>query len=110
MPSIDVDKLLKAMLGAARASLGKSWPDVRDYATTEFKKIGESIRFIGEQVAAGKMDEEEAELQLSIQQHASRSALLAAEGLGLLAAEEAINAALGAIKDVVNNALKFTLL
>ena len=110
MPEIDTEALLKSMLAAAKGVLAKKWPKVKDYATSEFKKIGESIRFIAQQVAAGKMGKEEAQLQLSIQQHASRAALLAVEGLGLVAAEQAINAALAAVKTTVNAALPFKLL
>ena len=77
---------------------------------SEFKKIGESILFIETQRALGKMTDRQAQLHLELQKQASRNVLLAAEGLGLVATEAAINAALGVIRDAVNGALKFPLL
>lgn len=45
-----------------------------------------------------------------MQKSASRSVLLTVKGLSLLAAEEAINAALAVVRTVVNTAVKFTLI
>jgi len=57
-----------------------------------------------------EIDDEEARLQFKIQKNASRTVLLTIEGLGVLAAEEAINAAMKVVKDTVNSALGFTLI
>ena len=53
---------------------------------------------------------QQAELHLQIQKNAMRSVLLTVEGLGLLAAEQAINQALALVKDQVNAAVGFALL
>jgi hypothetical protein len=45
-----------------------------------------------------------------MQTHASRNVLLTLKGLALIAAEAAINAALGVVKTAVNTALKFSLI
>ena len=45
-----------------------------------------------------------------MQKNASRSVLLTVEGLGILAVEEAINAALDVIKGAANKAIGFALL
>ena len=58
----------------------------------------------------GQIDEEEAELQFNIQKNASRTVLLTIEGLGILAVEQAINAALDVVSDTVNTALGFNLI
>ena len=47
---------------------------------------------------------------MEIQKNASRTVLLTIEGLGLLAVEAAINAALNVVKDAVNTGIGFTLL
>jgi len=47
---------------------------------------------------------------LSIEKHATETALLTVEGLGIVAAESAINAALGAVTTLVNTAVGFALL
>ena len=110
MAKINVDDLLKKMLAAAAEPFKKQWPSAKDYAESEIKKIAESIVFIESQRALGKMTPERARLHLDIQKNASRTVLLALEGLGILTVEAAINAALAVIKDTVNSALKFALL
>ena len=110
MDQIDVSKLVAKMLAAAKGVLAEKWPDARDYAETEFKKIGEAILFIEKQRALGAMSDEKAKLHLDIQKNASRTVLLTLEGLGILAVEAAINAAMAVIRDTVNTALGFALL
>ena len=110
MPSINVSQLLTDMLNAAKGPILAQWPNARDYAETEFKKIGETILFIEKQRLMGKMSKEQAPIHLEMQKNASMAVLLAIEGLGLLAVEAAINAALQVIKDTVNTALNFPLI
>lgn len=110
MSKIDIGSLIKDMVTAAKGVIKKEWPDLKAYAECEFKKIGESILFIESQHALGKMTEEQAKLQMDIQKNASRTVLLAIEGVGLLRAEAIINAALKKIKDAVNNAVGFVLI
>ncbi len=110
MPAINTDALLKNMLAAASAAFRAKWPGVKDYVESELKKIAADIEFIGKQTLAGKMTEKQAKLHLQLQINASKTVLLAAKGMTLLAVESAINAALGAIKDTVNTALGFVLL
>ncbi len=57
---------------------------------------------------SGQITEEQARLHLDIQKNASRTVLLTVEGLGLLAAEQAINARV--VRDSVNTALDFVLI
>lgn len=110
MPKIDVEELLQNMLAAASGVLKKQWPKAKEYAESEFKKIGESIVFIEKQRALGKMTAEQARLHLELQKNASRAVLLTLEGLGILAVEASINAALAVIRETVNKALGFALL
>jgi hypothetical protein len=110
MPSIDPALVGKEMLAAAHGVLKKRWPRVRDYASQELKKLAQDIAFIEEQVALGKMTEQQAKLHFGIQRNAARTVLLTIEGIGLLAAEEAINAALKVVSKSVNTALGFVLL
>lgn len=110
MSKINVSVLVKQMLTAAQGVLAKKWPEAKDYAESEYKKIGEAILFIEKQTVLGAMSKEKAKLHLEIQKNASRAVLLTLEGLGILTAEAAINAALGAIKDTVNTALGFKLI
>jgi hypothetical protein len=108
--AIDWAALLPQMLQAAKGVLKKKWAPAKDYAESELKKLAETLRLIEQLAVAGKITEEEAKLQLQIQRNAARTVLLTLEGLGMLAAEQAINAALDVVKPVVNGALGFSLI
>ncbi|MBI2486321.1 MAG: hypothetical protein HYW01_05055 [Deltaproteobacteria bacterium] len=108
--AIDVTKLAQDMLSAAKGVLTEKWPEIEDYAETEFKSIAENIAMIERMKLMGKITEEKARLHLEIQKNSARTVLLTVEGLGILAVEQAINAALGVIRDTVNSALGWTLL
>ncbi len=105
MSKINLSKILIDMLNAAKDELGNKWPIAKDYAETEFKKIGEQILLIEKRKLTGEITEEEAKLLLRMQANASKAVLLTIEGIGLLAAEAAINAVLKVIKDTVNAAI-----
>jgi hypothetical protein len=108
--ALDVGELVKKMFEAFESSLADKWPDVKEYAEAEAKKLAESLVMIEKLVIAGKINEEQANLHFQIQKNATRMVLLTIEGLGIIAVEQAVNAALGVLKDTVNSALNFTLL
>jgi hypothetical protein len=110
MPGLDIATLLESMGTAAAGVLQSKWPAVRSFATTEFQKIAQTITSIGAQVASGEITTDEAAILLDMQQNASRAVIASLEGMTLIAAEQAVNAALAAIKGVVNSALGFALI
>lgn len=110
MTDIDLSVLVANMLSAAGDSLKDKWPESKDYAESEFKKIGETILFINQEVLAGRMSEDKAKIHLEMQKNSSKMVLLTLEGQGLLAVEAAINAAFQVVSDTVNSAIGFALL
>lgn len=108
--ALDIKQLLKPMVDAAKTVIGKKWPDVQTYAETEFKKIGENILMIEKMKLQGNVSETQAKILMDLQKNASRVVLLTLESIGLIMAEQTINAALGAIRDVVNKTIGFALL
>lgn len=108
--SLDVEALASQMLAAALPILKQGAENAGTFAKTEFTKIAQTIVSVGEQFAAHEINEQEAGLLLDMQKKASQNVLLALQGLGLLAVEGAINAALGVVKTAVNTALKFALI
>ena len=108
--ALDFDQLFNAMFQAAAGMLKDSVPDIESFAKTEFQKLAHTLVSIGEQLAGGVINQEQAELLLDMQKNATRAVFTTVEGLGILAAEAAINAALDAVKGIVNSAVKFTLL
>lgn len=108
--SLDIGELASSMIGAFKAELSDKWPDVKEYAETEAKKLAENFAMIERMKLSGEITEEQAKLLHDIQKNASRAVLLAVEGLGLIAVEQAINAAMNVLRDTVNGALDFALL
>ena len=109
MPQFDVGAVVKSMAAAAEGVLQNKWPEVRSFATTEFQKIAQTVVSIGEGVAAGTISKEQAPILLDMQKNASRAVLAAVEGMSLIAAEQAVNAALGAVKQAINTFVGFPL-
>ncbi|NVJ64056.1 MAG: hypothetical protein HWD84_07505 [Flavobacteriaceae bacterium] len=108
--SLNVEEMAAAMLAAFQGSLSEKWPEVKEYAEAEAKKLAENFVLIEKLYLTNKINERQAELHRDIQKNATRAVLLAIEGLGLLAVEEAINSALDVLIDTVNTALGFDLL
>lgn len=108
--SLDVGELASKMFVAFKEKLSDKWPDVKDYAEAESKKLAENFVMIEKLKLSGKITEEQAKLHHEIQKNASQSVMLTIEGLGLVAVEQAINAAMDVLKEAVNGALDFALL
>src|SRR5262245_22224421 len=108
--AIDWTDVGAGMLAAAKGVLGRKWPKVKDFAEVELKKLVDTLQMIERLFLSGTISQDEAELHLQIQKNAARTVLLTIQGLGILAAEEAVNAALGVLKAPVNTALGFKLL
>jgi ACT domain-containing protein len=110
MEPIDANELLEKMLKAVKKSLEDKWPQVRDLARSEFGKFARNIEDIRDMKKRKKITKAQAALQLDIQKNSIKTVLLTEEGLGLLAVEAAINAALDAIRATVNKAIGWALL
>lgn len=108
--AIDPTTIIDPIIAAMKPALGKGWNDVADYAKSESVKMAHTLATIAELKTANKIDEQQAEALLDMQKHASQAVLLAVEGIGLVAAQNAINAALDAVKLVVNRAAGFALI
>jgi hypothetical protein len=108
--NLNASKLGKDMLTAFKGALTEKWPDIKEYGESEAKKLAHTLVMIETLIVSGKINQEQADLHLAIQKNATRSVLLTLEGLGLLAVEAAINAALNVVKESVNTAVGFVLL
>jgi hypothetical protein len=108
--ALDVGTLATQMTAVALPLLKKDAQDAEAFAKLEFTKIAQTIASIGEQLAAGAINQPQAALYLDMQKNASQTVLLSLQGLALLAVESAVNAALGVIKTAVNTAVGFALI
>ena len=107
---MDVASLAASMLVAAKVPLIAGWDTAEPFAKTQFTNIAQQIVDIQAQLSAGSLNQAQASILLDMQKNASRAAFLTISGIGVLAAQDAINAALGAIATAVNGALGFPLL
>lgn len=108
--NLDVGELASSMIKAFKGELSEKWPDVKEYAETEARKLAENFAMIERMKLSGEITEQQAKLHHDIQKNASRAVLLAVEGLGLIAVEQALNAAMNVLRETVNGALDFALL
>ncbi|MBY0476655.1 MAG: hypothetical protein K2Q24_03350 [Chitinophagaceae bacterium] len=107
---LDTQQLVNDMLGAAKLNLGKFWKQAKPFAENETLNMANKLLMIEQLKLEGKITKEEALLHIDIQKSAFRTVLLSIKGLGLIAVEGTINAALGSIAKVVNKALGWGLL
>lgn len=107
---LDVATLLEQMLAAAKGALQDKWPKAQSLAGGSLKTLAGILVDIEADYAAGHISQEEAEVLFDMYRNTARSTLLTIEGIGLLLAEQAINAAIAAVRTAVNSALGFALL
>ena len=98
------------MLNAMKAALQTHWNDVRPFATAEATKLATTAAQIQLGIADGSISPQHAPILLQMQTNSSQAALTAVETVGLIAAQDAINAALGVLKEAVNTAVGFAVL
>ena len=108
--SLKLGDILAPMVAAAKGSLSTDWAHVRDYAKPEFKQLAQTLVDITKLAARKKISAAEAKSVLHIHKNTALMVMLTVEGLGVIAGEKAINAALKAVRDAVNKALPFKLL
>jgi hypothetical protein len=107
--ALNVSQLAQGIGDAFIGSLKQSVPGIKDFAQSESQKLAQTLVMIETLKLTGKIDETEARLHLEIQKNATRTVFLTLKGLGILAAEQAINAALNVVRSTVNTAVGFAL-
>jgi len=110
MPELNLKIVGEAMLAKGEEALKGHWAAARPYATTEFRKLAETGKMIVDGVRDGSINPAQARILLSMQEGASRAVLTAIEAIGIIAAQDAINAALGVLKEAINTAAGFAVL
>ena len=110
MAELSVGDLVSDMLQAVKASLGKDYSKAKDFARPEVQRLARSVVDIARLVAAGKVTKQQAKSLVAIHKNTTRVVFLTIEGLGIIAVENALNAAIGAIRNTVNGAVKFALI
>lgn len=110
MSALDINGLLNDMVTSAKTSLGDSWPEIDSLAVTSFRTLAQTFIDIEVMQDDGTITIEKAELLIDMQKNTVQTVLLSEEGIGLLAVQNAINAALNAISAEVDKAIGFSIL
>jgi hypothetical protein len=110
MSNIDVASLVQNMLAAAEQVLRAHWNDVRPFVETEMQKLAATAIQIETGYTAGILNDAQAKILLRMQANASQSVLTAAETVGMVAAQDAINAAIQVLAKAVNAAIGIAIL
>lgn len=108
--SIDVIDITTKMIEAARGVVGEKWPTTQTYFESESKIFAERFASIANLRAEGLISEFRAKKHVKFQKEAWQTVLLAVAGLNQLMVEQALNAALNAVSEIINAAVGFALL
>ena len=107
------EQQLKDIIGkitdAVKVALGEKWDEAQDFAESEVKKFAQNIAEIALWKETGKITEEQGKVLLRMHQRSMKMVLTALEGISLVLAEKAINAAIDAIGDIINGIIGWDL-
>jgi uncharacterized membrane protein (Fun14 family) len=98
---------LKKMLTAMKGVIEKHWPEVKDYAEQEARKIAERTDLIVEKFQAGALTEDVAKRLMQMQLNATKGTLEILKGMSKLLAEKAVNAAIEVLRKAIEGVLPF---
>jgi hypothetical protein len=110
MPDLDAVSLVKDLISAMQGQLTGHWNLARPYAEAEAKKFAETAKLIVRGTASGDINPQQAKILVHMQGNASAAVLTAIETIGMIAAQDAINAALGVLKKAINTAVGLALI
>lgn len=105
----DVKDIIGKISEAVKVALGDKWEEAKDFAESESKKFGQNIAEIALWKETGKITEEQGRVLLRMHQRSMKMVLTALEGISLVLAEKAINAAIDAISGIVNSLIGWDL-
>jgi hypothetical protein len=110
MVALDVQALATAMIDAARGSLSNRGPALQAAAEMELRRLAGALADIGTLLAKGEIDPDRAQALANIHRLSVRSVLRSVEGLGVLAADQTLQAVTGVAASVLNRIVGFKLL
>jgi hypothetical protein len=108
--TLDIEALATSMIEAARAALAGRGPALQAAAEMELHRLAGALADIGTLLAQGEIDPERAKSLANIHRLSVRSVLRSVEGLGVLAADQTLQAVTGVAASVLNRIVGFELL
>lgn len=108
--NINVNDITIKMISAAKSVVGDKWSVTQSYFESESRIFAERFASIANLRDGGLISESRAKKHVKFQKEAWETVLLAVVGLNQIMVEQALNAALAAVSDIVNKAVGFALL
>ncbi len=102
---LDIAQVVNDMLQAALPHLAKGGRQASAFASHEFQQYIANVEHVQTMVEQGKVTDQEAQFLVDQYKASMKAVLLAVEGLGLVAAQNAINAAIDTLNGALNSAL-----
>jgi hypothetical protein len=110
LDQLDVKAFGTSMIEAARAALADRGPALQAAAEMELRRLARALAEIGMLLAKGDIDPDRAQTLANIHRLSVRSVLRSVEGLGVLAADQALQAVTGVAAGLLNRIVGFKLL
>lgn len=108
--TLNTNDVAQKMIAAAQGVVGDKWPATQSYFESESRIFAERFASIAALLAEGAISQARAQSHVQFQKEAWETVLLAVVGLNQIMVEQALNAALNAVNEVVNKAVGFALL
>jgi hypothetical protein len=103
--NLDINKVASDMLQASASDLVKGGEQASEYASHEYAQFIEDIEHVQTMAEEGTITAAEAQALVDQYKLSMQAVLLCIEGLGVIAVQNAINAALQVLNDAIAAAL-----
>jgi hypothetical protein len=103
--NLDITKVVNDMLQSALPYLSKGGQQASAFASHEFQQYITNIEHIQTMAEAKKITDQEAQFLVNQYKLNMQAILLTVEGLGVIATQKAINAAIDVLNSALNTAL-----
>ena len=107
--SMDAEELGTSMLGAVRSVVGDRWPEIQQLAEDELEDLARVLVRIELRQSTGAISEAEARALMRIHRNTVETVLAGIQGMTLVMAEMAVNAAMDVVRVAVNSSVGFDL-
>lgn len=105
MINLNYNSIAQDMLSAMGAVIQEHFNDIKEMAENELEDFAQRTAILTQKVIDGEISEVQAEAILRIRRNALETILLSIAGISVIAAEEAINAAIIVLKQALSAAL-----
>ncbi len=105
MADLDYKSIAKDMITAMETVVKDHISDIRELAEDELEDFAKRSALLTEKVRDGKLNQRQAEAILRIRRNAVETVLISTSGISVIAAQDAINAALGVLKDAIGSVI-----